>query len=158
MAEKHSKTSWFRRLALPVSIFLNLFLIGLIGGHLLYNHSNREISGTLLDRTLAKAEKNLPPQEARAFGDVLRRDAPHYQAALQQLTKARQELKRQITAEQFDKEGVRQALAAWLTTWNSLAHDFSNTLVEALAQVSPEGRNKLVAERWRIGRPGSSFP
>ena len=148
--------SW-RRIALPASIVLNLFFIALIGGHLLHNRTYDVGSGTPLTRALARAEASLPPQDAAAFGAVMRREAPHYAEAAQQLKEARQELARQITAEQFNQEEVRQALATWRTAWGRFMEDFGNTLVEALAQVSPEGRRKLVLDR-RGARPDSSSP
>jgi uncharacterized membrane protein len=137
----------WRRIALPASIVLNLFLIALIGGHLVRNRLYDVNSETPLVRALARAEATLPPRDAAAFGAVMRRDLPRFAAAEKQLTDARQELRRQITAEQFNEAGVRQALDGWQAAWNRFFNDFSNPLVDALAQVSPEGRHKLVAAR-----------
>lgn len=157
MIEKHDTRPYWRRIALPASIFLNLFLLAVIGGHLWHDHGNRAKPRTLLAHVIAKAEASLPSEEASAFGAVLRRDAPNYLPAQQRLTEARRELVRQITAEQFNKEGVRQALAAWSAAWRGFVDDFGDTLIEALAQISPEGRNKLIAERWS-GRSGLTAP
>lgn len=137
----------WRRTALPASIVLNLFLAAVIGGHLLHIRA-REAGGIMpMARVLANAEAALPPQDAAAFGAVIRRDAPRYAEAAQQLGEARQELNRQFTAEKFDPQAARRALAAWSTAWDRFLGDFGNTLVTALAEVSPEGRRKLVAER-----------
>jgi hypothetical protein len=40
----------------------------------------------------------------------MRRDAPNYAAAARQLRETRDELARQITAQQFDQAGAQQAL------------------------------------------------
>jgi uncharacterized membrane protein len=136
----------WRRIALAVSIVLNLFFVALIGGHVLHNRGIGA-GGTPLMRALARAEASLPPRDAAAFGAVLRHDAPRYSDAMKQLEAARQELRRRITAEHFDETSVRQALLNWQTAWNGFFEKFSDTLVDALAQVSPEGRRRLVAER-----------
>ncbi len=138
--------SW-RWLALPASIVLNLFFIALIGGHLWQNRSDDGTSGTALSRSLARAEAVLPRQDATAFGAVIRRDAPRYAEAAQRLAEARQEFWREVTAEQFNPDHARQALDAWRAAWNRFLDDFTNTIVAALAEVSPEGRRKLTAQR-----------
>jgi uncharacterized membrane protein len=148
----------WRRIALPVSIVLNLFFVALIGGYVLHHRGERLAGETPLMRALARAEASLPPRDATAFGAVIRRDAPQYSDALKRLDVARQELRREITAEQFDEAGVRQALAGWQTAWNSFFEKFSNTLVDALAQVSPGGRRRLIAERRSEVEGRSSAP
>lgn len=137
----------WRRLALPASVILNLFLVALIGGQVWHNRRSDAGFGTPLAGALARAEAILPSQDAAAFGAVIKRDAPHYAEDWRQLRAARRELRRKITAEDFNQEQVRQALATWQTAWGRFFGDFSGTLIEALAQVSPEGRRKLVAER-----------
>ena len=147
----------WRRIALPASILLNLFLVALIGGHMWRVRSHEAAFATPMARVLARAEANLPAQDAAAFGDVIRRDAPRYAEAQKRLLEARLELRRQITADQFNEDDVRQALATWQAAWNAFFDDFGNTLVEALAQVSPEGRHKLAAAR-RLERAATSQP
>ncbi len=145
-AKRPARWNW-SRIVLTASLLLNLFLVALIGGHLLRSGGGEAGSGSPLARALARAEATLPPRDAAAFGAVIRRDAPHYEAAARQLGEARRELGLQISAEPFNQDGVRQALATWRSAWNRFFDDFSGTLVEALAQVSPQGRRKLVAER-----------
>lgn len=146
MTEKSPAMPRWRGIALPVSIVLNLFLIALIGGHLLRNRSDEERFRMPLARALATAEASLPPQDAAAFGAVIRRDAPHYAEAAQQIREARLQLRLQITAEHFNQAEVKQALATWQAAWNRFMDGFGNSLVEALAHISPESRRKLVAE------------
>jgi uncharacterized membrane protein len=143
-----TKPGW-RRIALPVSIVLNLFLIAVIGGHILHVRVRLREShvDTPLARALANAESILPASDAEKFRAVIRRDAPHYMDAAHQLGEARQEVERQILAEPFDQERVNRALAGWEAAWNRFFGEFNNTLVEALAEISPEGRRQLVAKR-----------
>jgi uncharacterized membrane protein len=148
MVEARREGSRWRRIALPVSVVLNLFLVALIVGHVVHNRAGFGAMGeTPLARALANAEAILPSKDAAAFGAVIRRDAPRYADAQKQLDAARQEVRRQIATPEFDATRVHAALAAWRAAWNRFSDDFGDTLVDALAQVSPAGRQKLVAER-----------
>jgi uncharacterized membrane protein len=151
--------SW-RSFALPASIVLNLFLAALIGGHLWQGRSNDDgTAGSVLSRALRRAEAALPPNDAAAFGAVLQRDATHYAQSAQQLSDAREAFWRQVTAEHVDRRDLRQALDAWRAAWNRFLDDFSDTIVAALAEVSPEGRRKLTAERrFQLTRPIIEVP
>jgi uncharacterized membrane protein len=142
-----TKRDW-RRIVLPCSLLLNLFFAAVIGGRLYYARADRLDGTSMLSRLQARAEAVLPRQEAQAFKAVIERDAPRFAQTRQQLGTARAELVRQVVADPYDKNATGQALAAWKTAWDSFAADFSGTLVDALAQVSPEGRRKLIAGRF----------
>ncbi len=156
-AENTRETPRWRRIALPVSVVLNLFFVALIGGHQWRQHHLEVRAGSPLARALLRAEASLPPQQAAAFGGVIRRDLPHYKDAAQQLLEAREALNRQITAEQFNEQATRTALAAWRGAWNHFMDDFGDTLVNALAQLPEDGRRRLAAER-RSAHIGRVFP
>jgi hypothetical protein len=153
MNNKSSTTSAWRRFALPVSVILNLFFVTLIGGHELRTKMDEHAAGSApLMRALANADSSLSASDAAAFNAVMRRDAPRYAAAAQQLDEAREQLETRITADPYNPIAVRQALAAWQVSWNRFIGDVGDPLVDALAQVSPEGRRKLVAvRRARVG-------
>jgi uncharacterized membrane protein len=146
MTEMRRRGATWRRIALPVSIVLNLFLVAVIGGHVWHNRHNEPRLGGPLG-ALARAEAVLPPKDAAAFDAVIKRDSSHYAEDWQQLKLARGHLRQLVTADDFDQQQVRQAFATWQQAWSRFFNDFSGTLVEALAQVSPEGRHKLSAER-----------
>jgi uncharacterized membrane protein len=159
MSRKNREIRSWRRLVLPASIVLNLFLVALIGGHLWQSRSDGGTSGSPLSRALAHAEASLPPRDAAAFGAAIHRDASRYAQSAQRVTEAREEFWRQVTAEQLNQHDVRQALDAWRTAWNRFLDDFSNTIVAALAEVSIEGRRKLMAERrFQLSRPAIEVP
>lgn len=147
-----SKLPSRRRWALSASVALNLFLVALIGGHALQHRAVHASSTTPLARALANAMDRLPSEDAAAFVGVIRRDAPNYAQAARELAQARQELRREVTAEPFDRDKTRQALAAWRKASSRFMDAFGDTLVEALAQVSPDGRRRLAADR-RSTRP-----
>jgi hypothetical protein len=144
----HSTRGW-RRIALPASLIVNLFLAAVIGGHLLKASPEIGRGPVPLSQTLANAEALLSPQDAAPFGDILRRDAPRYAGAAKQLAEARTALGHEITAEKFDPEAVRRALADWQAKSDNFVNQFGGTLIDALAQVSPEGRRRLVDARRR---------
>jgi len=151
----------WRRLALPASLLLNLFLIALIAGFMLHNpEASGAPGGGQLGRALANFESHLSPQDARAFNSVLARDLPRTSAASKKLAAARVELARQVAAEKYDPEATRQALSAWRVSWDGFMQDFSDTLVDGLGQVSPDGRRQLLqaAEKRRERRLGPSIP
>ena len=52
-------------------------------------------------------------------------------------------------AENFDPDAVRRALATWQAKSDQFVDQFGGTLIDALAQVSPEGRRRLVDARRR---------
>ena len=141
-----NRGSRWHRIALPASIILNLFLIAIISGHVYHVRGRAAIAGTPLGRVLARAESVLPPQDAAAFGAVIRRDTPKFAVSGVRLREAREALESQIVAEPFDPVATRQALVATQRSWNQFIDDFGASLVEALAQVSPQGRRKLVSE------------
>jgi uncharacterized membrane protein len=150
------RSSW-PLIALLLSIGLNLFLAALIGGHIWQAHRAATTFGEPLARALAGAEASLPPRDAAAFRSVIKREAPQYAGALHQFALARRQLAEEIIAPQYDAAKVQQALATWQSAWNRFFAEFGPPLVEALGQVSPEGRRKLIAER-RLARGASSRP
>jgi len=141
-----SNSSW-RRIVLPVSLILNIFLAALIGGHFLRNVVPGRGAEISLVRTLAYAADTLSPSDAEIFRGVLRRGVAQHAEPVQQLTKARAELERQITAEPFNQQAARAAYSTWQTDLNVFVRDFGDTLIEALAKISPEGRRKIIALR-----------
>jgi uncharacterized membrane protein len=139
--------SIWRRIALPISLVLNIFLIAVIGGHILHRDAYRFRSGGMLRHTLANAEASLSPSDAEAFGAVMRRDASHYTQSAADLASVREELEKQIATDPYDKDAVKHALVAWRDAWDRFTNDLGDTLAEALSKVSPEGRRKLILER-----------
>ena len=119
-------------------------------------HRSEMGSATPLLRATATAESRLPPEDAAAFGAIIRRDAPRYTPAAQHFAEARQELEHQIVSEPLDQAEARKALTNLQDAINRFISIFGDTLIEALAKVSPEGRRKLVAER-RLARESSSL-
>jgi uncharacterized membrane protein len=144
MNRKNISPLW---VAFGVSFILNLFFVAVIGGHMWRAHIVGIQARSPLAAALVRAESGLSPKDAAAFDAVIRRDAPHYMEAARHLRTTRIAVRDQVTAEKFDPEKTREALARWQAAWNSFLGDFDDTLVNALAQVSPEGRRKLAFQR-----------
>ncbi len=73
------------------------------------------------------------------------------------MAKTREEIEKQILTEPFEKVAVKGAFAASRESWNHFTEDFADTLVDALASISPDGRQRLIMERRR-GMAGSRPP
>lgn len=141
-------TRRWRRVLLPASLVVNLFLFALVGGHVLTHDLHaRDSGGDVLVRALANAEASLSGADAAAFRAALSRDEPRYAQAARQLAEARNALEREIETEPFNQQAVAQTLAAWQMSWNRFFDAFDDTLIDALAHISPDGRRKLIAER-----------
>jgi len=137
-------TGW--RIALAISVILNLFFIALVGGHVW--RSRIAMQGkTPFAAILARAEAGLSPEDAASFDAVVRSDAPHYLEAARQLRLARASVHDQVTADKFDPMKARAALANWQMAWNNFMGAFDDTLIKALAKISPEGRRTLAKQR-----------
>ena len=145
----HRGTWSWRRVALAASFVLNLFLVALVGGHVMRGIIIAQAGMTPCARALAQAEANLPRRDAAAFGETMRREAPHDADAARQLMNARTDLELQIGADRYNPAAVQQALTAWHLQWDHLLDTAGPVLVDALAHVSPNGRRSLIAERNR---------
>jgi hypothetical protein len=150
-------TSW-RRAALPVSLILNLFLIAVIGGHVLRTGSNERAGDATLAKALANAASKLSGPDAEAFGAVMRREAPHYEEAIRRLLADRDALERQINSEPFNPEAARAAYAAWQQSLTGFTHDFGDALIAALGEISPAGRHRIIAARQKARTEESAKP
>ena len=135
------------RVALALSVILNLFFIAVIGGTVWRNRIAGMGGRPPFAAALARAEAALSPEDAKAFDAAIRRGMPHYIAAARRLRHARLAVRDQVVAEHFDPDKTRAALNDWQSAWNDFLSAFDDSLIKALAQVSPEGRRKLVAQR-----------
>jgi uncharacterized membrane protein len=156
-AETQSAAIGWRRVVLPASIVLNLFLAALVVGHLLRPDVAMRREATPLSQAIAQAVSSLSPGDAAAFCAVLQQDAPHYLGAAKQLAEARLNLERQITTEPFDPVSVTAALTLWQAQWNRFTNGIAPAIVDALGQLSPDGRRRIIAARHQAN-PSPHMP
>jgi uncharacterized membrane protein len=156
-----NRSNW-QRVVLPLSLVLNVFLIAAIAAHVLHNRVNAKGAEGSLAKALATVASKLSDPDAKAFGDVMRREAPHYQDAIRNLGLARETLEDAIAAEPFDPAGARTAYGAWQQNLTTFSRDFGDALIDGLAAISPEGRHTLIEERRRarpnLGPKGTAKP
>jgi uncharacterized membrane protein len=137
------------RLALPLSVILNLFLLAVIAGHFLRHEFHRAgpaAAASPLVR-LARVESELDPRDAARFEAAIGRGGVGLAAAAQRMAASRRALLRQLVAEPFDARGARQALDTWRISWNAFMTQLSGPLIDALSSISPAGRRLLVKDR-----------
>jgi uncharacterized membrane protein len=146
--DSRNKPRWCR-VTLSASVVLNLFLAALIVGHLWRSHQDGLGSRAPIARILANIESKLSPQDAATFHAVMTRGEPRVSQSAQQLAETRRELLHQLTANPFDEQAAKRALSTWHTSGDRFLDDFGDTLIDALAQVSPEGRRRIAAERQK---------
>ena len=157
MTQVRPRADW-RWYALAASLVLNLFLAAVIGGNLLRPHVRAipvPVSDSPLARALVRAEASLSPRDAAAFRAAIERGHSQYAQAEQQAMAARLALGQQVLAEPFDPQAASQALAVWRASSARFLDDFSGSLINALASISPEGRRRLMAERREVRERGS---
>ncbi|WP_315767556.1 MULTISPECIES: periplasmic heavy metal sensor [unclassified Bradyrhizobium] len=140
----------WRRIALPASIVLNIFLIAIVAGHALTGLRGAAILNDPVARVLANATAVLPPKDAELFNKSILDAAPRYADGAKGLIKARQRLIARIATEPFDPDAVQQELKNWRAATDSFFEAFDGPLTDALAKLSPESRRRgLAAEQGR---------
>jgi len=135
----------FRNGALIGSVILNLFLGALAGGHYLRQHAESGERATALAQIMHTITARLPPKDAETFRATLHAEAPRYARSREGLVAARENLDRQLMAQQFDATATRDAMHNWQTAWDAFITDLRDPLIDALSHLSPQGRRALVS-------------
>lgn len=141
------------RVVLFASLALNLFLVAFTTGRLLHSGIHGHRTGGSLARALTNSGASLSGTDATTFNAIVQRDAARYTEAAQNLTKSRKELRHQIAADPFDPVATKQAYTRWQKDLNVYIDDVGDTFIEALTQISPQGRRKVLEQRERNSDP-----
>jgi uncharacterized membrane protein len=128
---------------LGASVVLNLVL----GWLVLATPTPREHRGRGFDRMVARIEASLPEPDRPVFRGVLEAERDHYAAALAALRASRAEVDSAMARDPFDPDALRLAMTRWSERWIGFNATFTETLVHAMAAVSPEGRARIAAAR-----------
>ena len=128
------------------SLVLNLVFAGLLW----WRPTPPPRGGRGFDRMVARIEANLPEPDRPLFQAVLAAERPRYAGSLAAMRAASAEVDAVMRRDPYDPVALRDALAAWAERMVAFNRDFGETLAEALAAVSPEGRAQIAAAR----RPG----
>lgn len=144
-----------RRWLAPVmagSLLVNVFLIGIIAGHLYAGN------GSPSDRGVVPAAhvRALPPDESKKFMAVMATRRSAIQVARKAQQAARRALEAEIAAPVYDRARVTAGFAALRQAGIALQAQSHNALVEALATLSPASRAVVVAHGSGSGEDGPS--
>jgi uncharacterized membrane protein len=149
------------RLALLISLAVNVLLVGVVGGATLADLRNQRDRGEAAIgrapnmRTLLSA---LPPeraQEVRARVVDAWRDAREQRRAARQ---ARVAVAQAVGAETYDAVAVRRAFAQMRAADGALAEHFQGVVVDAMATMTVQERRALLRDLIRQRVQGRQFP
>ncbi|MCL2428951.1 MAG: periplasmic heavy metal sensor [Alphaproteobacteria bacterium] len=131
-----------RALLLGLSVALNVFLIAMIGAHLLA----ASFAPAAMPRStgqLGKLIAALPEPDAARARAVLERERPFYQPARDHVSAANGAVAAAIAKTPYDEAGLREALAAWQTSWQGFATRFNVVFLDVVRSLSDQGRAEL---------------
>ena len=139
---------WRTRL-LWASVALNLFALGLLVTPHVWRPGGPPPG---FDGIVERMSRHLPNADAARFRAVMERERPWYDISRRDLDEARARTAHLVEREPFDPEATRAALNQFQDRLREAARRFDDSLVVALADLSPEGRATL-AESFRRRRP-----
>ena len=151
MVQTQDGTRKWLRIALPISLVLNMFLLAFVGGQMLRATPEVPRRDDPLARILAVAEATLPASDARSCRETLLKEEPRYARAVRKVTEARQEMLKQMSADPYDPVATLAALSAMQSAWTEFMDAIGGPLVDAIGQISPEGRRTVVADQKAKG-------
>jgi uncharacterized membrane protein len=138
-----------RRVLLPVSVGLNVFLIFLIASHL-FRYRNYRPPGKL-ERFLATAPLQLSAEDAQRFREVIDRDRRALLEEEAHLRRARDQVIEVLKTNPFDPQGFQQAVDQARDKRSILERSFEKSFLEAAQKISPDGRRQLAELRVNPG-------
>jgi uncharacterized membrane protein len=103
------------------------------------------------ERMVGRIEASLPVEDRPAFRQVMEAERSRYAPSLEAVRQARRGVDEAIRRDPFDEAALRAALEAFSARWVAFNDAFGETLVHALAAVSPAGRAQVAAARSRDG-------
>jgi uncharacterized membrane protein len=142
------------KIALAVSLALNLFIIGTVVGAGFQRHRAVEMRGAPAPgNPMMRAGDSLPPPERQAYRMHLRQAALANQPLLAANRAARDKVADAFSAPNFDVTAAQAALAASRDAENTARTQLENALVD-FAKTLPADQRKMLAEGLRQPPPG----
>ena len=131
---------WRTRL-LYLSLGINLFAMGLIAAPHVWH---RRMPGPpSFDMLVERMAHDLPDADAAAFRLAMARERPWYEQGRQRMLEARGAVAAKVAAEPFDAATTRASLQTMQDRIRESMARFDESLVDAVAQLSPEARVRL---------------
>jgi uncharacterized membrane protein len=143
---------WRTRL-LWTSLCLNVFGMALLAVPLFMHPPHRGPAGPpSFDGFVARMARDLPPEDADVLRAEMGRERPWYEMGRERLDEQRDMLARAVAHDPFDPAATHAALQELQDRMRESATRFDDSLVMAMAKLSPMGRTRL-AETLRRRRP-----
>jgi uncharacterized membrane protein len=143
-----------------VSLCVNLFLVGLMAGHMIYGpgffgHGGPDGPRRGLDAMIAGVPEDLRPMIKQKFDAA----KPQFQAQRETIRAARDKLAAAAEADPFDPAAFDQAFHEFQEAMDGMGAIAHQTIREVLPQIPAEQRKQLV-EKWskRWGSKDSDGP
>lgn len=123
---------------LTASLLANVFLLAHAAAPMLRGRREPGFGGMV--EHFARA---LPPGDAERFHAVVDPEQARFAAAKREMDQSRAELSRAIARSPYDEASVRMRMADWQAHLHAMSSRVGDTLLTAIAVLSPEGRARL---------------
>ena len=141
----------WRIAGITASVLLNVFLIGIVVGHVSSLRAlPRRFDGPLVRPANLKA---LPADERAHYETVMKPHREGIRQARQAHRRARETVEADIAAPTFDAQKLSADLAALRKANSTLQANANEALVDGLSALSPESRAALVSRNARAPTP-----
>jgi uncharacterized membrane protein len=94
----------------------------------------------------ARMERVLSPEDRTRFRRVMDENRPKWDRLRQAMRQGGPEIGRAIGAEPFSEDALRAAMRSGRQRWFAFSEAYEESLAQATAAISPEGRRKLLAD------------
>ncbi len=143
MAKRWLGRTWlfepWRTRVLWLSVAGNMFCAALLLGPLVMQRPGPPS----LERAVERMARDLPAQDSARFLSILAVERPWYEQARHRMELSRVELSRSIARTPYDEAEVRARMLEFQARWLETSSRFGESLLVALATLSPEGRARL---------------
>jgi uncharacterized membrane protein len=136
-----------RRIALGLSLALNVLLVAYVGTQLLQSPPPPRAVG--VQAMIERISRDLPPGDKEIFEHAFDQDRGRLMDASEAMRAARRALDASIAARPFDPAATRTAMHQWREAWQSMSTSFEDAFLAALQGISPDGRAQIVAHAQR---------
>jgi uncharacterized membrane protein len=139
---------WRTRL-LFLSFALNLIVIPMIAGRFVMHRPALPPGPTRPEVVVERLAHELPADDAARLRAAMKPHLPDIEVARARMEAARATMSRAIGQTPFDEAAVRTAMRTWQTAWMAWSDDLGSAMLAALAELSPEGRQRLAEAGMR---------
>lgn len=147
------------RVALTVSVALNLFLAGALAGVWLGGDgalpwSARETGGEAVEYSLAAFVRDLPDAARGRMAEALDTRRGDVTRHIEALVRARAQVAEALTAEPYDPEAVRRAFGLLRDSTRAVQATMQGIVSEVTAGLDPADRARLARGMFAVVPPG----